>query len=125
MCSKRKYMKSRSPTFPDIPSFPDIPQYSFVPRYSHIFLRFPIFLDIPRYSFVPPFPPFPDIPPFLDIPRFPVALFKDSRFETQILSNFESPMITTAPGWRPGVLYHSNCQGEWGGGGQDASLCPQ
>ncbi len=32
-------------------------------------------------------------------------------FESQILSNFESPMITTAPAWRPSLLYRSDYQG--------------
>ncbi len=42
-------------------------------------------------------------------------------FESQILSNFESPMITTVPAWRPSPLYRSDYQG----GGGDTSLRTQ
>ena len=32
-------------------------------------------------------------------------------FETKILWNLERPIITTAPAWRPSLLYRLDCQG--------------
>ena len=37
--------------------------------------------------------------------------FLQKCFETKILWNLESPIITTAPAWPPSLLYRLDCQG--------------